>query len=88
VALRETMTKHSLVMLACCLVPMALLGLVLATGVSLGGLAPYAMIVLCPLLHVVMMRGMGHGHSTRAGDSGEKEVVPVCHDLARPTSGK
>lgn len=68
------MHKHNrrgmwLMMLAC-LVPMALVVLYLARGRigSPGSLLPYAFLLLCPLMHIFMMRGM-HG----SGDRG-------CHD--------
>ena len=59
----EAMTKHALLMLACCLIPLAVLGPILVSGISLGGFLPFAIMLLCPLLHVLMMRGMGHDHS-------------------------
>ena len=55
------MGKHMLIMLACCLVPIALIVAVSVFGLSLGGLTPfvpYALILLCPILMFFMMRGM------------------------------
>jgi hypothetical protein len=53
-------------MLLCCIVP-----LVLAAGLLFGGAkglaslgrtaAPLLILLLCPLMHLLMMRGMGHG---------------------------
>ncbi|MBI5651117.1 MAG: DUF2933 domain-containing protein [Chloroflexi bacterium] len=58
-------TKHLLIMLACCLVPLALILAVSIFGLSLGALqplVPFALVLLCPLMMLMMMRGMGHDH--------------------------
>ncbi len=59
--------KHLILMVACCLLPIAAVLAVGAFGfslVSLGGLLPYAMALLCPLMMIFMMRGMmGGQHS-------------------------
>ena len=61
----QGMGKHMLIMLVCCLVPLALILAVSVFGLSLGalsGLLPYALVLLCPLMMIFMMRGMGHDH--------------------------
>jgi hypothetical protein len=88
------MSKHALLMLACCLVPMALVGVVLASGVSLGGILPFALMLLCPLMHVLMMRGMGHDHAGhREATPSEGSSAPACHGdsrsvIAEPTGSR
>lgn len=60
------MGKHMLLMLICCLVPLALIAVVSIFGLSLGSLSsllPYAAALMCPLMMIFMMRGMGHDHS-------------------------
>ncbi len=62
--------KHLLLMLACCLIPLALILAIGVFGISLGSLTPllpYALILLCPLSMFFMMRSMGHEHN--AADS-------------------
>ena len=54
------MTKHSLIMVLGCLIPLALLGVLWAIGIS-GSYLILGVILLCPLLHILMMRGMGKG---------------------------
>ena len=59
----QGMGKHMLIMLLCCLVPVGLILAVSAFGLSLGplqALLPYALVLLCPLMMIFMMRGMGH----------------------------
>ncbi len=58
--------KHLLLMLVCCLVPLALILAIGAFGVSVGSLGaflPYLLILACPLMMFFMMRGLGHEHS-------------------------
>ncbi len=56
-------SRHMLLMLLCCLIPIALIAAVAIFGFSLGALTPYlpfALVLLCPLMMFFMMRGMGH----------------------------
>ena len=58
-------TSHILLMLLCCLIPLALIAAIAIFGFSLGALTPYlpfAIVLLCPLMMFFMMRGMGHEH--------------------------
>lgn len=58
---------HLWIMLACCLIPLALILAIGVFGISLGSLTPflpYALILLCPLMMFFMMRGTGHEHGT------------------------
>lgn len=57
--------RHLLLMLLCCLIPLALILSISVFGLSLGALTPYlpfALVLLCPLLMVFMMRGMMDDH--------------------------
>lgn len=61
----QGMGKHMLIMLACCLIPIALILAVSVFGLSLGALqplVPFAIALMCPLMMIFMMRGMGHEH--------------------------
>jgi hypothetical protein len=52
------MGRMGLVMLLCCLVPLAALVILPALGLSLGSFGPLLIAVLCPLLMVAMMWAM------------------------------
>ena len=50
------------------LVAVALVAVLAFSGVNVGAIAPFALIlILCPLMMFFMMRGMDHGGSNRAG---------------------
>lgn len=55
--------SHGLIMFLCCLIPVALLFGAAAFGYR-GALA-WGMLLLCPLGHLLMMRGMGHDHGSQ-----------------------
>ena len=55
--------KRTLIMLACCLVPIAALGLFALFNIPLNKLYLGAMILICPLSHLLMMKFMGHEHN-------------------------
>jgi hypothetical protein len=61
--------KHALIMLACCLVPIAGFVLVSAFNIPLKSVFYFAMILLCPLSHLLMMKYMGHGEGHQHTDS-------------------
>ncbi len=57
---QQGMSKHTLIMVLCCLIPLAILGILWVAGVS-GSYLILGVLLLCPLLHIVMMRGMHKG---------------------------
>ncbi len=63
--------KHVVIMLLCCLIPLAGFFMVSAFNVPLSGLGTLALVLMCPLMHLLMMRGMSHG--------GSKDQ-PSCHE--------
>ena len=68
------MNRHALIMVLCCLVPLGLLAAVSVFGLSLGwlsGLLP----LLCPLMMIFMMRGMGHQHGGQGQVQGQQGQV-------------
>ena len=54
--------NHALMMILCCGIP--LIGIMALSSLGiLGSWGYYALILLCPLGHVFMMRGMHSGHA-------------------------
>ncbi len=52
--------KHTLLMLLGCLVPLVILGILWFAGVSQNILF-FGILLLCPVMHLVMMKNMKHG---------------------------
>lgn len=66
---RETKTgglRHGLIMLLCCLIPIGILAIMWAAGVSKNYLF-FGVVLLCPILHVVMMSSMNRGKGSGGG---------------------
>lgn len=68
------MKKHRVLMLLCCLIPVALLLAIFVFKVPANALITFAIFLLCPALHLLMMRKGGHGHG-QAG-CGHDETTP------------
>ncbi len=57
---QKGISKHALIMVLCCLIPLGILAVLWTIGVS-GSYLIFGVMLLCPLLHLLMMRGMGKG---------------------------
>jgi hypothetical protein len=62
--------KHMLLMLVCCLAPLGALLLLNQNGYE--GAAGYLVFLLCPLMHLFMMKGMGHKNQPADNSSAKK----------------
>lgn len=66
--------KHGLLMLLCCLIPVMIVALLPRLGFNLGPLAklaPFAVFLICPLMHVGMMFFMMKGKKGSCHDGGQ-----------------
>jgi hypothetical protein len=75
-------------MLACCLIPIAGILAVSVFGVSLGslgGLLPYALVLLCPIIMFFTMRGMlgeqGTHDAHHVGEKSDGRASPAAAPL-------
>jgi hypothetical protein len=59
--------KHVLIMLACCLVPLAAFGAISVFKVPVSSVVYVGLILLCPAMHLLMMRYMTHAPERSAG---------------------
>jgi len=70
--------KHLWIMLACCLLPIAAIVAVSVFNVPLGTLGLYALLLLCPIGHLFLMRKMGGmEHHQKTADPAK----PVSEDI-------
>lgn len=53
---KSGLNKHAIIMILCCLIPIAVLGILWAIGVSSVFLT-FSIILLCPLMHVILTIG-------------------------------
>lgn len=74
--------SHVLLMLICCLMPIGVGLAIIAFGISLGsfgGMLPYALVLLCPLLMLWMMRSITHE---------EHNAHQAMQSAEKPTAGE
>ncbi len=54
--------KDTLIMLACCLIPLVMIGVFFLFHISTSKLVLFGMAMFCPLVHILMMKFMRHEH--------------------------
>ena len=66
--------KHTLMMVLGCTVPILLLGILWVAGVSQNILS-FGILLLCPIMHLLMMKNMNHGNSQSQTNDTKKEEL-------------
>ena len=78
--------KHALIMVACCLIPIAGFALVSLFNIPLKSVFLFGMILFCPLSHILMMKFMVHGDGHQHGvarDHSRHEAIPQISNPGR-----
>ncbi len=68
--------KQLLLVLACCLIPLIFLVALFLLNIPLNAVLLVALIVFCPVSHLLMMKNMEHSHQAEhlLSSSGEENV--------------
>jgi hypothetical protein len=72
----QNRNRHLWLMVLCCLIPLAALGAIFLLGVPASSALVFALILLCPLGHLLLMGPAGHKHG--AAHSPE-DLAPEMH---------
>jgi hypothetical protein len=65
--------KHLILMILGCALPIVALAAVLLFQLQVSGAVLFAIILLCPLSHLLMLGGMGQGHGPSKQHAPEKD---------------
>jgi uncharacterized membrane protein len=65
--------KHIFIMLACCLFPIAIFGASLILKISVNTVLLLALVLVCPLSHLLLMKYLGHDHQIKRNLSSKEK---------------
>lgn len=67
-------SKHTLMMMLSCIIPLVLIGILWIAGVSQNILS-FGILLMCPIIHLLMMKNMKHNnHENQIGED-KKEIL-------------
>jgi hypothetical protein len=77
------LSKHTLIMLVCCLVTAAAFAAFIIFNVPLNTVLLFALVLVCPLSHLLLMKYMWNAGAThdKAHQRAEETKLPVKYDL-------
>lgn len=79
--------KHVWMMLACCLIPLAGLAAIWVFKIPANNVLYVGLVLLCPLMHLLMMRGMGnHNHGEAGADQPADRHAHDAPAIDRPVT--
>jgi len=67
--------KHTLIMLACCLIPIAALVAIFVFKIAVSSVVYGVIMLFCPLSHLLMMKYMGHDHQQSTNEHNHPAVL-------------
>jgi len=79
---RRSHLSHGLIMLLCCLIPVVLISIIPRLNITSGGvrsILPIGVMLLCPLMHVFMMKGMHKGDQRVEAKDENAHKRESCH---------
>ena len=76
--------KHAVIMVLCCLVPLVALVAISILRVPANTVIYVGIALVCPLMHLLVMRGMQHGPEGSAEHAHHQAEMPQTVDYRRP----
>ena len=76
--------SHLLLMLLCCLIPLAGIAAIGLFRVPASSVLYFGLVLLCPLMHVLMMATMRHDHTPSPGPAAGAQALSDCHPTSEP----
>lgn len=72
--------SHWLLMLLCCLIPLVGIAAIVVFRIPASSVLYVALVLACPLMHLVMMRSMGQDHANPSRHAGHHLSATQAED--------